>query len=322
MDVEEARADWIRVRGEYHAFAKVLQDMLRAATHDLGIYAEVTARAKEVHSLVKKLILKPHLSYETLPDKVGARIVVRYRCELDLIETRIREIFNFKSVDDKGENLGSDKVGYQSIHVDCISLKGQNELSNRFPSSAFFAELQIRTLGQHLWADISHDTFYKNDELVNKLPPDLKRRVNLMAGLVEVADREFDRMYEEARPGVANEIFGGLEKLYYMLASKRPNIELSLAVINLILPLYDEASPRDILERCVIPTFEKHRQELSEIYSNPDNDDVSAFFFQPEALLIYDRLQFDRDQLLTKWNEHFPEKELDRVAMSFGFSLK
>lgn len=323
MNVEEARAEWIRVRGEYRGFADLLKTRLLQVAQELGIYAEVSAREKETHSLVKKLIRKPHLSYETLPDKVGVRIIVRYRSELGPVEASVKERFAFEKVDDKAVALGLDKVGYLSIHVDGIALKEGDPEIARFPAKNFFGELQIRTYGQHLWSEVSHDTFYKNDELVNKLPPDLQRRVHLTAGLVEVADREFNRMNQEARPVPAVEVFSGLEKLYYTVASKRPDVELSMAVINLILPLYGQVSPREILQNHIIPTFEKRRGQLVAIYSNPDFDfdGASAFFFQPEALLILDRLQFDRAELLAKWNEAFPEGELHRVAENFGFAL-
>jgi ppGpp synthetase/RelA/SpoT-type nucleotidyltranferase len=324
MDVEAARVEWVRVRGRHEAFADLLKGRLKTIVQELGIYAEVSARAKETHSLVKKLIKERDHSYETLSDKVGARVVVRYRSELLPLEDCVKQRFDFTGVEDKAAKLGVDKVGYQSIHIDGLALKaGDNEIA-RFPPEEFFGELQIRTYGQHLWSEVSHDTFYKNDELVNRLPPDLKRRVNLTAGLVEMADREFVRMNDEARPGPDVEVFNGLEKLYYSVASRRPDVELSLAVINLMLPLYGEQSPQDILQRHVIPTFEQHRRELEAVYSNPDNnyDGASAFFFQPEAFLILDRLHFDRDQLLARWNELFPEKELVRVATNFGFAFE
>ena len=323
MTIEEARADWAKVRGQYQDFAELLKSRLVAITKSLGTYAEISARAKETHSMVKKLIKKRHLSYETLPDKVGARIVVRLRSELAPIEARVKELFKFAAVEDKAAKLGFDKVGYLSIHVDGLALKEDDTEIKRFPSKDFFGELQIRTLAQHLWSEVSHDTFYKNDELVNRLPEDLQRRVHLSAGLVEVADREFDRMNDEARPSSEVEIFSGLEGLYYSVASKRPDIELSLDVINLILPLYGGASAQEILRDHIIPTFEEHREQLATIYSNPDYDfdGASAFFFQPEALMLYERLHFDRAQLHAKWNERFPEKELERVATSFGFSL-
>jgi ppGpp synthetase/RelA/SpoT-type nucleotidyltranferase len=324
VDIEQARADWIQVRPEYREFADLLRGRLSGIAQELGIYAEVSAREKEVHSLVKKLIRKPHLAYETLPDKVGARVIVRYRSELEPVERRVKERFRFVGVENKADALGLDKVGYLSIHVDGVGLKDQDPAIAQFAPDRFFAEVQIRTFGQHLWSEVSHDTFYKNDDMVNKLPADLQRRVHLTAGLVEVADREFDRMYDEARPTQAVEVFSELEKLYYSVASKRPDVELSLEVIDHVLPLYGGLSAKDILGQHVVPAFDAHREELAAIYSDPDNnyENASAFFFQPEAILLYERLRHDRDQLLLKWNERFPGRELIRVAENFGFSFE
>ena len=67
-------------------------------------------------------------------------------------------------------------------------------MAARFPGGRFRAELQVRTLAQHLWSEMSHDTTYKSGTVVE---PELKRRVNLLAGLIEIADREFSRLQEE-----------------------------------------------------------------------------------------------------------------------------
>lgn len=324
MDLEEARTHWIAVREEYCAFAELLSVRLDGIAKELGIHAQISARAKETHSLVKKLLAKPHLSYETLPDKVGARIVVRYLSEIAPLEQCIQERFIHEDVEDKSKKLGTNKLGYQSIHIDSVALPKTDELSQRFPADSFFGEIQLRTLSQHLWSEISHDTFYKNDELVHQLSVDLQRRVNLTAGLVEVADREFNRMNAESKPDTAIQVFGELERLYYSVASKAPNVELSLEVINLILPLYGGLSAQEIMRDYVSPRFERDRQELQEIYKSNDiaESKISAFLFQPEAFLLLERLHFDRDQLLTKWNEKFPERELDRFAVAMGFSLE
>ena len=46
-----------------------------------------------------------------------------------------------------------------------------------------------------------------------------------------------------------------------------------------------------------------------------------AFLFQPEALLIYNLLSSSRDKTRKVWNEHYPERELERIANAFGVSL-
>ena len=324
MTLDEARADWVATRPEYSAFAELLKSRLEGVAKSIGIFAEVTARAKETPSLVKKLLSKPHLTYETLPDKVGARVIVRYRADLETFEDRLKQAFSYNAVDDKSVKLGADKVGYQSIHIDSFALLASDEEYKRFPRDRFFGELQLRTLSQHLWSEVSHDTFYKNDQLVNQLPPDLQRRVNLTAGLIEIADREFDRMNAEAQPSPTIEVLIGLEKLYYSLGTRRPDVELSLEVIGLVMPLYGGSSPKEIMSKFVVPVFEKNRESLAQLYSDPTlyGAAESVFLFQPEAFLLFERLQYDRDQLLAKWNERFPEKELNSLAAALGFSLE
>jgi ppGpp synthetase/RelA/SpoT-type nucleotidyltranferase len=320
---EEARAKWISERPKYVEFSELIKARLGGAVKSLGVYADVSARAKEVHSLVKKLLIKSHHTYESLPDKVGARIVVRYLAELPVVLRELEKRFAFIAADDKAKKLARDRVGYLTIHVDGLCLQQADPAAVEFPPQQFFVELQLRTLAQHLWAEISHDAFYKNDELVESLSEDLQRRVFLMAGLIEVADREINRMNSELpdRPGA--HLFKNLETLYYRLSARKPNVELSLEVINLLLPLYHGESEKDIMNSHVAPVFATSEELLRHVYSNPngDFDEASAFLFQPEALLLYDRLKSDPDGTLAVWNQKFPTKELERVATAFGLSL-
>ena len=45
------------------------------------------------------------------------------------------------------------------------------------------------------------------------------------------------------------------------------------------------------------------------------------FLFQPEALMIYDRLETDPLSVREAWSGHFPDSELERMANVFGFSF-
>jgi ppGpp synthetase/RelA/SpoT-type nucleotidyltranferase len=289
---------------------------------ELGIYAEISARAKDVPSLVKKLIVKKHLTYETLPDKAGVRVIVRYRSEVPVAQAAIQAAFSFAAADNKAEQLESNKVGYQSIHIDRLSFKPEDAYHDDYPGDVFFAELQLRTQSQHLWSEFTHDTVYKNDATLLKMPDDLLRRVNLMAGLIEVADREFDRMSLEMPNDQAVTLLRELEGLYYRLSARRPNVDLSLEVIRLLLPLYGREDEHQIMRQHITKTFDQSRSMLQQVYSTlEDDEDVSAFLFQPEALMIYDRLIADRDRTLSTWNQNFPPEELERVAAAFGMAL-
>lgn len=321
--VEDARIRWIADRPKHSKFADELSDQLRSAIKQLGIAADLSARTKDVHSLVKKLLTKQHLTYENMPDKVGARIVVRYLSEISKVLAVLVERFTTGKIEDTSARLKVDRVGYQGIHVDGLTFHATDELQKEFPPGEFFMELQLRTMSQHLWSEISHDSFYKNEVLVQQLPTDLRRRVHLMAGQVEVADREFERMNTEIPVDPAVKVFKSLEPLYYMLSAERPNVELSMEIIRLLLPLYGEGKHIDAVSGHISDRFSSSEKMLRIVYANPENlkTDAAAFLFQPEAMMIYDCLLMDRDQTLKYWNTKFPSEELERVATLFGISL-
>lgn len=51
--------------------------------------------------------------------------------------------------------------------------------------------MQIRTILKHAWAEIEHDRNYKYSGV---LPDEIKRRFAILAGVLELADKEFDNI--------------------------------------------------------------------------------------------------------------------------------
>jgi len=316
-DLEGARKRWLAERREYQAFGATIVERLDAATRGQGISCEFSARAKDVHSFVKKLIKKPAHSYESLPDKAGVRCIVKYLSDLETVVTLVQGLFECGLVDRKAEGLGPDRLGYLSIHVD-VGLRSDDPDMVRFKPHR--AELQIRTLGQHLWAEMSHDAVYKNDDWIATVEEPVRRRVNLMAGLIEVADQEFERLNRELPVDEAADLYRSLEKYYFSLTARRPDRELSLYIIRLIRPLYDGLSTTQIIQ--LVDTFvQARRADLLAILGSEPTDDASVMLSQPEILMVLERLADDRDATRELWTSALPERELERVANAFGISL-
>jgi hypothetical protein len=56
------------------------------------------------------------------------------------------------------------------------------------------AEVQVRTILQHAWAEIEHDIQYKSSAAI---PTEIHRRFTALAGLLEIADREFQTIQDD-----------------------------------------------------------------------------------------------------------------------------
>lgn len=318
-DIEAARRRWLEERAKYELFGKLVEERLSVAVQKEGIWCETTSRAKEQHSLVKKILKGKH-TYDTLPDKVGARCVVRYLSDAEKVVALACQLFDSSEIDRKLDKLvAEDRVGYSGIHVQ-VHLKHDDKVATNFPPAEYSAELQVKTLAQRAWSEMTHDSIYKNEETIEKLPPGARRRASLMAALIEVADREFDRLNKEAPLGAAAEVYMALERHYFKLSARRPDPELSLEVIDLLVPLYGQVTAHEIADR-LSQFFTNHENTLHSIYAGAMEITASAFLYQPEALMIYERLE--ADQLATRkvWNTRFPETELERIANSFGISF-
>jgi hypothetical protein len=221
-------------------------------------------------------------------------------------------------VDSKADSLGVDHIGYLSVHVD-VSLQNDDPHAQEY--GGMHAELQIRTLAQHLWSEMAHDSVYKNDEVFSQLSDTLRRRVNLMAGIIEVADMEFNRLNGELEERQEVQIYKGLETHFYKLTAHSPDPALSLDVISLLLPLYQGAPVSAITGR-VDAYVAEHEPLLHEIYSLQEEQPTSELIFQPEALMIAELLSHDEQMALRHlWNTKFPESELERLAVALGHSF-
>jgi ppGpp synthetase/RelA/SpoT-type nucleotidyltranferase len=315
-DLEEIRLRWLDEQPLYEEYGKLLAQRISLALKGTGVWFEVSSRSKSVDSLIKKLIKKPQHTFESIPDKIGVRVIVRYRSDLEKIIPALTDALHCGPID------LTDTVGYLSVHVDFVRLKESEPEQRRFPVSRFWAELQLRTQAQHLWSEMSHDSIYKNDEMTFHLPDDIKRRVNLMAGQIEVADREFDRLASEGESPREAQLLRFLESYYYRLTSRRFDVELSLIALRTLFPLLK----RDLAtEEAELSTFlQEHLAWLERRYKLAQEEDatgVSTFFFQPEALLIYKLLSDDETSVKTTWGKELPEKELTTLGKDLGFSL-
>ena len=166
---------------------KVLQTLREALVRNGLIVTAVEGRVKTEESLAGKLALKgaKYATLSDITDLVGARIVTFYTDDVDRIASMAEQLFeiDWDNSVDKRMLHQLDSFGYNSLHYIC-----------RVPGFDFRFELQLRTTLQHAWAAINHDTGYKSGI---EIPREYMRRMNRLAGLLEMADDEFSRIRTE-----------------------------------------------------------------------------------------------------------------------------
>ena len=102
---------------------------------------------------------------------------------------------------DMGRETASEgRFGYASRHL-LVSLDPAREGQPAYePLRGRQAQVQIRTVLQHAWAEFEHDIRYKGT-IPDEHVPDFDRRFTLAAGLLELADREFSTIRDRLQAG-------------------------------------------------------------------------------------------------------------------------
>jgi Uncharacterized protein conserved in bacteria len=184
--------EWHRQKRElFDQFGEQLAKLIKVALRQDAIqFQEVFSRTKGEKSFLDKAQRYDDPRSE-INDLVGLRVITYFTGEIDRVERKLSGLF---AVDpsltkDKANDLGRDRLGYRARHFVC-AIGPDRELLDDWKSFRDIRfEVQVTTVLGHAWAEFEHDRGYKSP---GQLPPELERRLNLAAGLLEVADRELD----------------------------------------------------------------------------------------------------------------------------------
>lgn len=210
MQMDSILKDFDKQKERFESFAKSMRSLLNSLIIDENISIHsISSRVKDRDSLERKIEKKGN--YKTIgdiTDVVGLRIITHFADEVDLIAKIIESEFHVDRPNsiDKRASLEPDRFGYLSLHYVVELNKSRKKLKEYNPYNVLKAEIQIRSILQHTWAEIEHDIGYKSSIEVPHL---IKRQFSRLAGLLELADSEFINIKKslvEYKKEVAEEI--------------------------------------------------------------------------------------------------------------------
>ena len=178
---------------------KTVHRTIKQTLDDAGLLvAAIESRVKTESSLEGKLELKgsKYQSLKDLTDILGLRVITFYIDDVDKVASALERLFviDWDNSIDKRKAHEIDSFGYLSLHYICS-----------LPDFPYRFEVQMRTLLQHAWANMNHDTGYKSG--VETELTDYRRQVQALVAsgnLDEVPlDGDTFRSYLELKPFLA-----------------------------------------------------------------------------------------------------------------------
>ncbi|MGO7319404.1 GTP pyrophosphokinase family protein [Rhizobium ruizarguesonis] len=195
------------LNGALGSFKTLIRSLLLSG-QDIAL-SSVEGRVKDREECVSKFTRKYRTGLETaktpyeikdkITDVIGLRVVVLYEDDIERVKEAILKEFDVPEVTDKIAQVeGTESsFGYKGLHLDLKLNSARANMPEYQLYSPHSFELQIRTVVQDSWSIIDHKIKYKKS-----IPNTLKRRINTLAALFELADREFLAIRDATRAGL------------------------------------------------------------------------------------------------------------------------
>lgn len=181
---------------DYDVYKKLENDVREIITTLIDVnhikISNMTLRIKSEEALKNKVISKAKYEHlDEITDILGCRIVTLFESDVDRIFSLLEDTFEVVEVVDKRKKHRVNRIefGYTSLHVIVKFTDSRCELVEYQKYRNILFEIQIRTVLQHAWAEVEHGLGYKS---YFEPPMEIKRKLNRLAGTLEILDEEFE----------------------------------------------------------------------------------------------------------------------------------
>src|SRR5450830_1943410 len=215
LDFEQEELEFKAFHAAHEALLQTLCDGLQLKITGLlqghqGLQiSKIEGRVKDRDECIRKFSGKyrnaleeqnqPFVIQDHITDLLGIRVVCLYEDEIWQVADLLRPSFGVIEITDKITKVEQtdDFFGYKGLHLDLAFGTADVGMAadTILPVRQF--ELQVRTIIQDSWSVLDHKIKYKKS-----IPGPLKRRINVLAALFELADREFRQIRDETEAGL------------------------------------------------------------------------------------------------------------------------
>lgn len=317
-ELQALRESYAAERPVYEALAGHIAEVAGEAIRRAGIYCRTESRAKDVASLIKKAIRKGYAGLEEVPDRAGARVILAFADSVPAADDIVGRVFEVRWREDKSQGLSPDQFGYLGIHYGVSVRQEDRDARDRFGDRV--CELQLHTTAQRAWADVSHELLYKPDASPER---DVARVLYRLMALMEVFDESVVRARETLKvmpDWKEAAVLGGLEQLFLVMTAREFDRELSLTVLRALVPAYGDEDAHQIESR-VREFVNLNGAKIERIFREYGDDLRHPMLFQPETLLVFERLEADPFTLKDQWQHVLPLELLEGTAEVWGVAL-
>jgi putative GTP pyrophosphokinase len=193
----DVREKILELLPKYENLGKNLVQAIKLLLDNNNIrYVSVYFRVKELTSFLEKVERKGYDDpIAEIEDICGVRIICYYQSDIEKISSIISHEFNVMESDHKEQKLNADQFGYRSLHFIATIKEEWSKVPNYNGLENLKAEIQVRTILMHAWAEIEHNLAYKSEA---HTPEKFKRRLFRISAKLEEADEQFEDLKNES----------------------------------------------------------------------------------------------------------------------------
>ncbi|MCY1672134.1 hypothetical protein OVA07_14090 [Novosphingobium sp. SL115] len=287
---------WAKEKPAYQAWGNFIADSLKAALRpliavdvDYFLKVPVHPRTKESHKLIEKAFYRPGKNYadpySDITDKVGIRFVVLLGTDIRLVEQALTGLprFVFSRDRDHEEEQAARPIEFDYAAVHYVVRPSVDITINdvRIPADTP-CEVQIKTILQHAYSELTHDTIYKPQIQATHV---MRRNAAKSMALLEATNDYFERVDRDVKEALASvrDITRAASEVYRHALGLEPKPS---GLEGLLAGAYEEEYDGQAEYTAAVKDLIEAKPFLPELIRS-HLESKNPIFAQPSILLVY-----------------------------------